>query len=411
MAQCGLGQEQEQEDFHPDFKEYMERELKYSRLCESPDKNPDYYWEGINMQKSSLLCEYRMRMCREYNNYFYADAQSGEEQLGLPGRVFLNQLPESTPDVEHYSLKEYPQRDLALEYMERELSRLETSDKPPPGFESDLPKRSWEGIGWVFWNRQDDDDLSANMAAHCLATNNLRGPLPCNWFSCFLVEFRQVLPLDAPLRDYNSFYADAESGEEQLGLPGRVFLNQLPESTPKLEHYILKEYPQRKLAIRCCIKYSWGLPVFECSNHTCVGVLEIVCVETQIWHNEEFQGRLNDIFQSVVTAERNIPVVSSSKEGKRKMRGRKHQKGGPRIDIPIEEILKCSDMYRDDAAAALNGGLEAIATIKAINTGWLHPTINQCNLESDVTFDTVPNVKKEHEVHVGTCFSPSFRKL
>lgn len=23
------------------------------------------------------------------------------------------------------------------------------------------------------------------------------------------------------------------------------------------------------------------------------------------------------------------------------------------------------------------GGLEAIATIKAINTGWLHPTINQ----------------------------------
>ncbi|KAF7150881.1 hypothetical protein RHSIM_Rhsim02G0247500 [Rhododendron simsii] len=46
------------------------------------------------------------------------------------------------------------------------------------------------------------------------------------------------------------------------------------------------------------------------------------------------------------------------------------------------------------------GGLEAIATIKAINTGWLHPTINQYNLESDVTIDTVPNAKKEHEVHV-----------
>lgn len=27
------------------------------------------------------------------------------------------------------------------------------------------------------------------------------------------------------------------------------------------------------------------------------------------------------------------------------------------------------------------GGLEAIATVKAITTGWLHPTINQ-----DVTF-------------------------
>ncbi|KAG1335008.1 putative 3-oxoacyl-[acyl-carrier-protein] synthase I, chloroplastic [Cocos nucifera] len=47
------------------------------------------------------------------------------------------------------------------------------------------------------------------------------------------------------------------------------------------------------------------------------------------------------------------------------------------------------------------GGLEAIATIKAITTGWLHPTINQNNLEPDVTVDTIPNVKKKHEVNVG----------
>lgn len=82
------------------------------------------------------------------------------------------------------------------------------------------------------------------------------------------------------------------------------------------------------------------------------------------------------------------------------------------------------------------GGLEAIASIKAITTGWLHPTINQyvryCklslfsysplitfdwvsnlllvhififkfiqNLEPAVTIDTVPNVKKKHEVNVG----------
>ncbi|XP_020582057.1 3-oxoacyl-[acyl-carrier-protein] synthase I, chloroplastic-like isoform X2 [Phalaenopsis equestris] len=47
------------------------------------------------------------------------------------------------------------------------------------------------------------------------------------------------------------------------------------------------------------------------------------------------------------------------------------------------------------------GALEAIATIKAITTGWLHPTINQYNLEAEVTIDTVPNVKKKHEVNVG----------
>ncbi|MED6145885.1 3-oxoacyl-[acyl-carrier-protein] synthase I, chloroplastic [Stylosanthes scabra] len=54
------------------------------------------------------------------------------------------------------------------------------------------------------------------------------------------------------------------------------------------------------------------------------------------------------------------------------------------------------------------GGLEAIATIKAITTGWLHPTINQENLEDDVTIDTVPNVKKQHQVNVGISNSFGF---
>ena len=93
------------------------------------------------------------------------------------------------------------------------------------------------------------------------------------------------------------------------------------------------------------------------------------------------------------------------------------------------------------------GGLEAIATVKAITTGWVHPTINQfvCSLsfcsimffysrlycsfiilihnfavkcyssmdcfkytktpmqnpEPAVEFDTVPNTKQQHEVNVG----------
>ncbi|KAG6419326.1 hypothetical protein SASPL_121543 [Salvia splendens] len=46
------------------------------------------------------------------------------------------------------------------------------------------------------------------------------------------------------------------------------------------------------------------------------------------------------------------------------------------------------------------GGLEAIATVKAITTGWLHPSINQFNPEPSVEFDTVANEKKQHEVNV-----------
>ncbi|KAG5532353.1 hypothetical protein RHGRI_026845 [Rhododendron griersonianum] len=132
------------------------------------------------------------------------------------------------------------------EYMERnelKSSRLKISEHP--GYKSHWPKRDRKGVVWVFWNLQDHDlPLSYGKMGMC--------------------------------REYNNkFYADAESGEDQLGLPGRVFLNKLPEYTPHVEHYTLKEYPQLDLALRCHIYASWGLPVFEQSSHTCVGVLEI----------------------------------------------------------------------------------------------------------------------------------------
>lgn len=44
-------------------------------------------------------------------------------------------------------------------------------------------------------------------------------------------------------------------------------------------------------------------------------------------------------------------------------------------------------------------GLEAVASVKAIQTGWLHPTLNQNNLIEEVAgIDTVPNEKKQHKV-------------
>jgi 3-oxoacyl-[acyl-carrier-protein] synthase II len=54
------------------------------------------------------------------------------------------------------------------------------------------------------------------------------------------------------------------------------------------------------------------------------------------------------------------------------------------------------------------GGLEAIATVKAITTGWVHPSINQFNPEPAVDFDTVPNVKQQHEINVGISNSFGF---
>lgn len=46
-------------------------------------------------------------------------------------------------------------------------------------------------------------------------------------------------------------------------------------------------------------------------------------------------------------------------------------------------------------------GIEAVAVVKAIQTGWLHPTLNQDNLVEEVAgIDTVPNEKKQHKVRV-----------
>ncbi|KAI0496704.1 hypothetical protein KFK09_023028 [Dendrobium nobile] len=73
----------------------------------------------------------------------------------------------------------------------------------------------------------------------------------------------------------------------------------------------------------------------------------------------------------------------------------------------IKKVFKETSEIKMNATKSLighclgaSGGLEAIATIKAITTGWLHPTLNQYNLEPEVTIDTVADVKKNHEVHV-----------
>lgn len=55
------------------------------------------------------------------------------------------------------------------------------------------------------------------------------------------------------------------------------------------------------------------------------------------------------------------------------------------------------------------GGMEAVAVIKAIETGWLHPTLNQENLEEVVEgIDTCANEKVKHDVKVGISNSFGF---
>ncbi|XP_076952923.1 3-oxoacyl-[acyl-carrier-protein] synthase I, chloroplastic-like [Bidens hawaiensis] len=79
----------------------------------------------------------------------------------------------------------------------------------------------------------------------------------------------------------------------------------------------------------------------------------------------------------------------------------------------VAEMKALKNVFKDSLGIKINatksmighsfaaaGGMEAIATIKAIQTGWLHPTINQFQLDPEVEFDTVANHKQQHEINV-----------
>lgn len=72
----------------------------------------------------------------------------------------------------------------------------------------------------------------------------------------------------------------------------------------------------------------------------------------------------------------------------------------------IKKVFSNTSHIKMNATKSLIGhclgaasGVEAIATIKAIESGWVHPTLNQHNLIDEVAgIDTVPNEKKQHAV-------------
>ncbi|XP_058203701.1 protein NLP7-like isoform X2 [Rhododendron vialii] len=208
---------------------------------------------------------------------------------------------------------------------------VEELDYFPPDFKEYIQKEqlNWSRFDgtsslffrWVFWSQLDNfADSIRNALLKLISKKKLDWHLVQFWAPTKTSEGRTLLTTQfqpfalgktyttdtrnwlceyrmGMCREY--FYADAECAQELLGLPGRVFLNQLPETTPHVEHYTLKEYLQRDLALRCEIRSSWAVPVFDHFSHTCVGVLEIVSLSFMVrdWHDKSFLGEMYDIFQ------------------------------------------------------------------------------------------------------------------
>ncbi|THG09284.1 hypothetical protein TEA_021797 [Camellia sinensis var. sinensis] len=109
--------------FPDDFKKYMSKELNRSHpkfyACLGEYFYGVVFWsrEDDEPQRPSTLpdgglCGYRM-ICMD--SKFDIDLDGGKTcEQHLPARVFMHQCRESTPNVEFYSITEYPQRDDAL---------------------------------------------------------------------------------------------------------------------------------------------------------------------------------------------------------------------------------------------------------------------------------------------------------
>ncbi|XP_058203644.1 protein NLP6-like isoform X2 [Rhododendron vialii] len=219
-------------------------------------------------------------------------------------------------------------------YLQRELnwSRLEDDDDGEPH----------RVTGWVFWSRQDDkprhrlpvsgyENLVVSPDSSPTVKDKIRlalgrivlhprfgQSLVQYWAATTTTEGRTLLTTQNQpcavskmgkstwgLCEYRmksmeyKFYGDI--GEEELGLPGRVFLYKLPESAADVQYYSVKEYPQRDDASRCQVRASWALPVFEHSSQICVGVLELVSTVDAItdWYHKSFLCNLHDVFQEL----------------------------------------------------------------------------------------------------------------
>ncbi|KAG8662005.1 hypothetical protein MANES_01G053000v8 [Manihot esculenta] len=75
--------------------------------------------------------------------------------------------------------------------------------------------------------------------------------------------------------------------EGELGLPGRVFRQKLPEWTPNVQYYSSKEYSRRDHALHYNVQGTLALPVFEPFGQSCVGVLELIMTSQKINYGPE----------------------------------------------------------------------------------------------------------------------------
>ncbi|KAF7150423.1 hypothetical protein RHSIM_Rhsim02G0246200 [Rhododendron simsii] len=498
--------------FYPELQECLVQfwaptKTKEGRTLLTTQYQPFALGKAATSTETNQLCKYRMGMCREYNNFFHADAESGEEQLGFPGRVFLNQLPESTPEVKCYSRKEYPQRDLALRCDIKGSWALPVFEQSSHTCIGEFGLRCFDGHkhykmqypNVAILSKQYSDDNKALRAAfeelnmvfeYMCAVLNLplevskvcllkKGqvtgrilPFP-NLLYCS--DIKQFSIAESPLVPHarwcelggwfticlQSSYTGDELYVLEFFLPKRVkndekILTRLSAILRLLENHFKTfklasgqglgealsvevidfQYGQRSHSIQM-IPASKFIPSLELVqdggvmlqqvqqdqpsmdainngmyvvsetqnyNFPCLDSFKNGKVTTQLDSSDQPSMDPSSNGQNVVTAERNILVVPSSKELKRKMQDRKRKKAGVRIEVSLEEILKCSNMKREDATRELKG-LSVVPTLHTtggvpnVEIGEVQQAAVQAHVWLDAHFPYTPTIDEEETIN------------
>ncbi|CAH2067563.1 unnamed protein product, partial [Thlaspi arvense] len=102
------------------------------------------------------------------------------------------------------------------------------------------------------------------------------------------------------------------SSKDLVGLPGRVFLGQVPEWTPDVRFFKNEEYPRVQHAQDCDVRGTLAIPVFEQGSKTCLGVIEVVMTTQMVKLRPELESICRAL-QAVDLRSTEVPISPSLK--------------------------------------------------------------------------------------------------
>ncbi|KAI8569862.1 hypothetical protein RHMOL_Rhmol02G0310100 [Rhododendron molle] len=329
------------------------------------------------------------------------DAECAQELLGLPGRVFLHQFPEFTPHVKHYTLKEYPQRDLALRCeigSSLALPVFEHSSHTCVGVLEIVSSFFFSVWSYKYFLRRMYDifqevglqcfdgykhcelQIGDENIAFITAFQELKTvletvcrihklPLAMTWVPCSACNdlrrgqlLSEVVEFTRPRNDcrvekfiegqklHSVQKIQAKGGGETLQI------RQLDQASTGATHSGTNVVSEDLFFFPLLSEdQNYILPSLEALQNG------EVTMQLDSSHQPPLDPPTNG--QDVVIAERNIVIVTSSEERERKTQ-RENKGTGVRIEVSLDDILKCAKLKRKGAAKKLQGNILKCAKLK-----------------------------------------------